>query len=135
MIMSDLIRYLASLEEHQVECVCLELSSSGAAGIDPVQTGKKLRQLCLERGFTVRRIQKELHISQQSVYAWFEGRTLPGLDNLYQLCGLLDVPMERILSGTDRQMRIFLQLEKKDRESIVLDIWNYYLRQAGADYE
>ena len=36
--MSDLIRYLASLEEHQGECVCLELSSSGAAGIDPVQT-------------------------------------------------------------------------------------------------
>lgn len=131
--MRNLIQYLALSEECQREIVCLKVSSPGEAGIDPVQTGKTLKQLCQERGFTVRRIQKELHLSQPSVYAWFEGRALPGLDNLYRLCRLLEVPMERVLAGCDPNIRIMIQLEKKERKSMVTSIWNYYLRQTGAD--
>jgi len=46
----------------------------------------------------VKQIQRELNIgSFQSVYSWFQGKTLPSLDNFYSLCKLLQVSMDSML--------------------------------------
>ena len=66
--------------------------------IDMKKTGERIKYLCEKEGVTVRQIQEKLHIGAfQSVYNWFEGKTLPSLDNLYRLSKLLNLPMEDII--------------------------------------
>ncbi len=68
------------------------------AVIDMKRTGKRLKAKCDRQGVTVRQIQEKLHIgSFQSVYSWFQGKTLPSLDNFYALAKLLGVPMESMI--------------------------------------
>ena len=66
----------------------------------------------MERGFSVRRIQERLSIGGQSVYAWFEGKSLPNLDNIYLLSRMLDVSIDQMIVGTDQETCFILQLEK-----------------------
>lgn len=66
--------------------------------IDIQQTGKHLKNLCHLHGITVKDIQKELYIgSFQSIYAWFSGKSLPTLENIYGLSGLLGIPVDRLI--------------------------------------
>ena len=66
--------------------------------IDLVATGKNLRRLRVERGLTVRDLQRFFGFEEpRAVYKWQKGETLPSVDNLYALGILLDVPMEKIL--------------------------------------
>lgn len=70
--------------------------------IDMKLTGKRIASVCKDRGITVRKIQKELNIGAfQSVYNWFNGKTLPSLDNFYGLCKLLNVSMESLIVESD----------------------------------
>lgn len=66
--------------------------------IDLKLTGQRMRYFCSQRGITVKQIQKELNIGAfQSVYNWFNGKTLPTLDNFYYLSKMLNVSMESML--------------------------------------
>ena len=66
--------------------------------IDMKKTGQRIKTICDRQGVTVKEIQKELHIgSFQSIYNWFQGKTLPSLDNLYALCKLLCVSMDSMI--------------------------------------
>ena len=66
--------------------------------IDAKKTGKRIRELCIEKGLSVTQIQKFLFIgSNQCIYSWFSGRTLPQLDTLYALASLLEVTMDELI--------------------------------------
>lgn len=66
--------------------------------IDLKLTGQRMRELCRQRGITVKQIQKELGIGAfQSVYNWFNGKTLPPLDNFFYLSKMLNVSKESML--------------------------------------
>lgn len=66
--------------------------------IDLKLTGRRMRELCSQKGITVKQIQKELSIGAfQSVYNWFNGKTLPTLDNFFYLSKMLNVSMESML--------------------------------------
>lgn len=66
--------------------------------IDMKKTGQRIKNVCNKQGVTVKQIQKELHIgSFQSIYSWFQGKTLPSLDNFYALCKLLCVSMDSMI--------------------------------------
>ncbi len=66
--------------------------------IDLKKTGVWLRTLCNYRGITVRDIQDYLHISSnQAIYEWFNGHTLPSVNNLLALSTLLGVSMNYLL--------------------------------------
>ena len=66
--------------------------------IDIKKTGQRIKNVCDTQGVTVKQIQKELHIgSFQSIYSWFQGKTLPSLDNFYALCKLLCVSMDSMI--------------------------------------
>ena len=80
--------------------------------IDTIATGKNLRILCKEKNISVRALQDTFRIaSNQAIYEWFNGKSMPSLDNLFALSVLLEVPMDDILirkgvdyrSGTDRE--------------------------------
>lgn len=66
--------------------------------IDIKQTGRWLRFLCRVKCVPVKKICQELCLScPQSVYAWFNGKTLPSLDNFYALSQILGITMEGML--------------------------------------
>ena len=62
------------------------------------RTGQKMKRVCEERGLTVQEIQMKLGIgAHQSIYNWFNGRSMPTLDNYYSLCKMLGVTMESMI--------------------------------------
>lgn len=66
--------------------------------IDVKRTGSLLRLICKCKNLTVKDIQKKLHIaSNQAIYDWFNGKTMPSLNNLYALSCLINIPMEGII--------------------------------------
>ena len=76
----------------------LKIISAEPGSIDVKRTGKKMKEICSQKGITVETIQRELYMgSFQSVYAWFSGKTMPSLDNMYRLSRLLEVPMEALI--------------------------------------
>ncbi len=66
--------------------------------IDLKKTGAWLRTLCAYKGYSVKDIQDKLHISSnQAIYEWFNGHTLPSVNNLLALSSLLGVSMNNLL--------------------------------------
>ena len=66
--------------------------------IDQIKTGIKLKMMLNAAGYSVRDIQKYLHLSYpQSIYRWFKGKILPSIDHLCALSKLLNVHMEELL--------------------------------------
>ena len=68
--------------------------------IDMKRTGRNIRVLMDKKSLSVKDIRRELGLgSLQSVYHWLHGRSLPTIDNLYELSALLKVPMDVIICG------------------------------------
>ena len=66
--------------------------------IDVHATGAHIRQLRVERGYSVREIQTFLGFENpQAIYYWQHGRNLPTVDNLYALSKLWGVSMDEII--------------------------------------
>ena len=62
------------------------------------RTGSNLQRLARESGYSVKDIQKYLHLScPQPVYRWYKGSILPSVDNLLRLSELFHVHMEELL--------------------------------------
>lgn len=58
--------------------------------IDKKETGKQIRRIMKETGYTCKDIQNYLSLScVQTVYRWLDGTNLPTLDNLYALSKLM----------------------------------------------
>lgn len=83
------------------------LSQFRYQSIDPLETGWRLAQLIRQKGYSIKDIQKLLQLScPQPVYRWIKGQILPSLNHLYNLAGILDVPMEKILVPASETARI-----------------------------
>lgn len=68
--------------------------------IDMHKTGQNIKRIMKMRGLTVKDIQKFLELSTpQSIYHWFDGRSLPTIDNLYALSELFRLPVDAFLKG------------------------------------
>ena len=69
--------------------------------IDLKATGARIRELRRERHLKVSDIADFMNFeSDQAVYKWQRGESLPTVDNLYALCRLFDTTMEDILRET-----------------------------------
>ena len=72
--------------------------------IDIKKTGHKILDMCKVRNISVKDIQEKLLVgSFQAVYAWFSGKSLPSLDNLYRLSRLLNVSMDSLIVGQQEE--------------------------------
>ena len=68
--------------------------------IDMAATGKNLRRIMNSRGISVRELQKYLGLAApQSIYHWFDGRSVPTIDNLYAMSVLFHVPLDTLIVG------------------------------------
>lgn len=66
--------------------------------IDMKATGKRIRELRLEKGIKIDDIVTYMGLSlPQAIYKWQRGDSLPSVDNLYALSMLYDTPVEEIL--------------------------------------
>lgn len=52
-----------------------------------------------ENNFTQEELGKELGISRQSISKWENGETLPSIDNLIMLSGLLNISLDELITG------------------------------------
>ena len=66
--------------------------------IQPVETGKRIKQLLFEQHYTIREIQGAFGFENpQAIYKWISGKSLPSLDNFIILSRLLHTSIENIL--------------------------------------
>ncbi len=68
--------------------------------VDIIETSRRLKELCTEKGYGASEIQKHLRLqSVQSVYSWWsvKSKNIPGLDHLLQLSDLMGCTMEDML--------------------------------------
>ena len=66
--------------------------------IQPVETGKRIKQLLSEQNYTIREIQGAFgYENPQAIYKWQYGKALPSIDNLVALAAVLQVSIDDIL--------------------------------------
>lgn len=66
--------------------------------IDMRATGKWLRYICKRKGISVATMQRDLGLSSnQAIYAWFNGKSLPNLDNYCALGKLLQISLDNMI--------------------------------------
>ena len=72
--------------------------------IDMEKTGLHMKRIMIARGLKVKDIQDYLQLSTpQGIYHWFEGKSMPSLDNLYALSELFHMPIDMLLIGDKRE--------------------------------
>lgn len=72
--------------------------------IDMAATGNRIRSLRKEHHMKVDDIVSFMGFeSQQAVYKWQRGESLPSVDNLYALSRLFDTTIDDILVGCDEE--------------------------------
>ena len=77
---------------------------AGFPEIDTKMTGERLRRICKEQHISVRDIQQFTHISSnQAVYNWFNGKTLPSVDNFLALSKMTGIPMDDLIIEKQEQ--------------------------------
>ncbi len=91
--------------------------------VDIIETGQNIKRIMKEKGLSVKEIQDFLQLgSPQGIYHWFEGRSLPSLDNMYALSELFCMPVDSIIRGNRKYVfvsscdewygRLYLYYEK-----------------------
>ena len=99
--------------------------------IDLIATGDNIRRLRLERGFSVRDLQKFFGFEQpQAIYKWQKGACLPTVDNLYALGSLFGVPMDQILVPVAVNLPSYIEQQAEACCSSFL--WEYGREGSGA---
>ncbi len=70
--------------------------------LDATATGKKIREARNERHIIVARLVEMLDLcSEQAVYKWQRGDSMPSLDNLVSLCGILGITMDELIQSIE----------------------------------
>ena len=66
--------------------------------IQQKETGKQIKKLLMENGYTVKDVQNAMGFENpQAIYKWQNGTALPTVDNLIALAALLHVRMDDII--------------------------------------
>lgn len=77
-------------------------SGNSYSSIDLYETGKRIKKLIKQRGYSVTDIQHLLHLScPQPIYRWMKGQVLPTVDHLYIMARVMHVHMEELLVSQD----------------------------------
>ena len=60
-------------------------------------TGKKISKKLSENNISVKELYSYLDISEQAVYKWFRGESLPTIENFIMLTDLLNCSIEELV--------------------------------------
>lgn len=104
--------------------------------IDVQKTGKHLKMECERRQVTPREIQEFLGLAAlQSVYGWFQGRTLPSLDNFYALSCFLGMRMEEMVVPKRREKEVVVRDALRSLERRMMAYLGFCFQAEGAGAE
>ncbi len=79
-------------------------------------TGARIKLLRLERNISVAQIASFMgDVSEQAVYKWQRGQTLPTVDNLFALSRLFETSMDNIIVEYEEDEKSSSQSEDKGR--------------------
>lgn len=68
--------------------------------LDMAKTGQTIKWIMIAKGYKVKDIQNYLNLSTpQAIYHWFDGKSIPTIDNLYALSELFCLPVDAMLRG------------------------------------
>ncbi len=65
--------------------------------IDPIRTGEKIKSSILHLNIPIKELAKMMSVSQQAVYKWICGESLPSLENVVLLSSILNVPIDDLI--------------------------------------
>lgn len=71
--------------------------NSYSVKIDMKATGRKIRELRLQKKLKVEDFAEIMHSSQNTIFKWQRGECLPTIDNLLVLSSLFQTPMDEII--------------------------------------
>ena len=94
--------------------------------------GANLLQARLERGYSQVRIARDCKLGQAQVSLFEGGRRLPSLDQFVRLARALGIPLQRLLSGSDRPGIEVKDLAFELRLLGAVDIWVFDASAPGA---
>ena len=97
--------------------------------IQPVETGKRIKQLLSEQNYTIREIQGAFGFENpQAIYKWVSGKSLPSLDNFVILSRLLHTSIENILVIDGDIPRLWIALNQRFNDFLSLPPYNRVTR-------
>ena len=70
--------------------------------VDMKATGKKIRELRIQKQLKVDEFAEIMHSSQNTIFKWQRGECLPTIDNLLVLSSLFEIPMDDIIQRAER---------------------------------
>ena len=95
--------------------------------VDPKATGNRIKELRKEHRLTVSEVRDFMGFeSEQAVYKWQRGDSLPTVDNLYALSALFETSIDDIIRGSR---------DEEDERSSSFDSWasvGWYLIDCNA---
>lgn len=72
--------------------------------LDPIATGARIKELRKAHGLKVEDVARFMGFeSEQAVYKWQRGDSLPTIDNLYALSSLFETSVDDILRGSKEE--------------------------------
>jgi transcriptional regulator with XRE-family HTH domain len=90
----------------------------------PVEVGLRLRQLRLERGYSMRALARSSILSTNALSMIERGRTSPSVSTLYKLAEALAVPITAFFrTEFPRQTIVFTQKDRRSRLEFARGIW------------
>lgn len=66
--------------------------------IDTKQTGSRIKEMCKERNVAPNELKERMQFTSVTpIYKWWEGKSVPSLDNLVILAKVLETSIESLL--------------------------------------
>ncbi len=65
--------------------------------IDPVKTGEKIKSYIGRSNIQIKDLARMMSVSQQAIYKWICGESLPSLENIVLLSSILSVPLDDLI--------------------------------------
>ena len=109
--------------------------------IQPEKTGKRIKQLLTEKGYTIREIQGAFGFENpQAIYKQLSGKSLPSIDNFVILSKLLHTTIEDILVIDGDISHLWKILNRQFNDFCLSAIYNQIrnqknLQEYGKDYD
>ena len=95
--------------------------------IDLERTGKRLKAIAVQKGYSVKSIQEYLGLScPQPIYRWYKGMILPSVDHLLMLSELYQVHMEDLL--VKKNIKLTMNIEDREEKSDIISDLNFTKR-------
>lgn len=103
--------------------------------MDQIKIGKFITELRKEQGMTQAALAEKLGISDRAVSKWETGKSLPDSSIMLELCGLLNINVNELLSGErimverydktaeENLIAMKREVEEKNRQLLQTEVW------------